>query len=410
MIRIKKEKGRKIRLKQILLVLSVVLSLFTLKLSSQCHSHISEIEHSIGTDYEVSSNYATYLFSELGIFPEDLIWDGIGNFNISFTKLFDLTNTGPVVLLIEFITYDDKPSSPGYEIKGTFNQNSFKSKISNDIIPPYGDEKLLQQIAIPINTTARIYGNVLEINVSCTNDYLSRQKGTLTILASSQILVGNLLIVESFGKIPIKILPNILQSYAGIIGVKFESYIQVTFENETLMKGSNCQLIFDIVYDDDVSLTMYLIDEDERVMTFSKNETSENLFSAQVKFPSRLGIHYYKIETTVYGNDLWQTEFNITFSNSKLNIIKSSSSGFGDLEIPFFQWPSVPIVGILVLFLWALPYSVLKYREWKKLPDEIDINVLEDDNTLNILDPEGLTIDDDESDDIDDSLGIMEDD
>jgi len=377
-------------------------------LSLQNHPIVSETDYSTSNNYNTNSNYATYLFSELGIFSEDLIWDGLGNFNISINKIFDLTNTGPAILIIEFISYDDKPGGSGYVITGAFNQISFESLISNDVLPPYGDEELLQQIAIPIDTTARIYGNDLEINVSCSNNYLSRQKGTLTILDSSQIIVGNMLVVESFGKSPIHLLPNILHSYAGVFGVKFESYIQVTYENETLMEESNCQLTFDIVFAEEVSLSIYFIDESDSVMTVSRNETSENSFSVYVNFSPKLGIHYYKIETTVYGSDLWETEFNITLTNSKLNIIKSDGSG--DLDIPFFQWPSIPVVGILVLFLWALPYSVLKYREWKKLPDEIDINVLDDDDTLNILDPEGLTIEEDGGDNIDDPFELMEDD
>ena len=42
-----------------------------------------------------------------------------------------------------------------------------------------------------------------------------------------------------------------------------------------------------------------------------------------------------------------------------------------------------------------MPYSILKYREWKKLPGEVDIQILDDDD-INILDPEGLTAGDDD--------------
>nr|NHJ84304.1 hypothetical protein [Asgard group archaeon] len=162
------------------------------------HLVTGEINQPINNTYTPTGwDYSTFRFNELGIFSEELVWEGLGDFNITISKTFDLTKNGPIILVLEFIAYDDKPGNYGYEITGKFNQITFDSLISNEILPPYGDEELLQQIAIPINSTARIYDNNLILNVNCSNDYLSRQNGALMILDSSKIIVGNMLIVES---------------------------------------------------------------------------------------------------------------------------------------------------------------------------------------------------------------------
>jgi hypothetical protein len=185
----------------------------------------------------------------------------------------------------------------------------------------------------------------------------------------------------------------------------------MTIENETLVNNAEYQMQLDIQLDGDISISAVIYDESDNVGVFSKNETSETTLIATSRFQPIKGVNYCKIEITVYGGSIWSTPFNVSVTSCQIRLEESQGNGFGfgDLEIPFFQWPSIPIVGVIVLLLWAMPYSILKYREWKKLPDEVDLNIIDDEEELNILDSEGLTADDDD-DDIDDTYESWDDD
>jgi len=388
-----------------LLVLSGCLLIFTLSLVSSPLNGVDQL--SASSEITTNSTYQEYRFAELAIFTETLEWEGIGTNQILINKTFDLNNNGPIMLVIDFTAIGHKPDSPGYIINGTFNQEAFDSIITRDMLSPYDYKEITNQIAIPINTEARIYGNTLEINVSCTNEHNAFDSGILTIEDNSRILVGNVLKLDSLGMYDIPIYPNVLIGWAGFTGIAFESFVQITIDNETLTEDTTCKIILELQCNEDVSVSLDLNDGINSPIAFSENETTEEIMVVIAEFSPKLGVNYYAVDTTIYGGELWAIEFNLTIANCY--IVLEPGSGSGNLEIPFFQWPSIPFVGVLVLFLWIVPYSVLKYRAWKKLPDEVDMVSLDEDDDLNIFDPEGLSVDDDD-DDIDDTYEIMDDD
>ena len=101
-------------------------------------------------------------------------------------------------------------------------------------------------------------------------------------------------------------------------------------------------------------------------------------------------------------------DYNFTMMNCYLEVKPARTGwGFDNLVIPFFNWPAHPFIGIILLSLWIMPYSILKYREWKKDPNEISLNQLDNDDGANVLDPEGLTASDD-GDDIDENFNLEE--
>ena len=73
-----------------------------------------------------NSTLQEYKFTDLGIFSNTLTWTGVGTFDLSFNKTFDLDNIGPAILVIDFTAEGDRPESPGYQIKGEFNLLSFE--------------------------------------------------------------------------------------------------------------------------------------------------------------------------------------------------------------------------------------------------------------------------------------------
>jgi hypothetical protein len=362
------------------------------------------------TTNNLDSDFQEYTFAELGIFIEPLSWSNTGVFHITLNKTFDLENLGPALLLLDFTSEGDKPDSPGYEIEGEFNSIRFESVIAKAIIPIETTTK--NSISIPLNTQGRIYGNNLFLNISCQNEMTSSKEGILTISETSRLLVGDSLLIDSFGDYASTIYPNSLSGITSLGGIKVSSFIQLTINNETLIQNAEHKINLEITLDGDISLSALLYDETDSVSVFSKNETSTTTLTASAKFQPILGVNYCEIEFSIYGGSLWSTTFNISITNCHILLEESQGGfgfGFGDLEIPFFQWPAVPIVGVIVLLLWVLPYSVLKYREWKKLPNEVELNYLEDDEELNILDPNGITTEDDD-DDIDETYDVWEDD
>lgn len=356
------------------------------------------------------STLQEYSFANIGLFLEPFSWDGLGQFHISINKTFDLNNNGPTILVMEFISEGDKPDNPGYEIIGSFNQISFSTSISRAMLSS-PDDNCVNKIAIPLEAEARIYGNNLYFNISCKNEQSGYNSGKLTIKEASRLFVGNSLLIDSYGAFLSAIYPNELNGIASLGGIKMTCYVQITVENETLIQNANYQIQLEIIFEGDISLSAILYDEKNNVYVFNKNETSQNTLIASSEFQTKKGVNYCEIELSIYGGSLWSTPFNISIIDCKI-LLEESQGGFGfgfsDLEIPFFQWPSVPIVGIIVLLLWIMPYSFLKYREWKKLPNEIEVNIL-DDEEFNILDPEGLTVDDGD-DEFEDTFETLEDD
>ncbi|MHA1187572.1 MAG: hypothetical protein ACTSSK_12000 [Candidatus Heimdallarchaeota archaeon] len=145
---------------------------------------------------------------------------------------------------------------------------------------------------------------------------------------------------------------------------------------------------------------------------FKENETVANGFNASVKFTPNAGSNIFLLEVLAYGPAIWSTDFNVTFITSYLTVNYDPDGpgiDLGNLEIPFFHWPGTPVIGVVVLALWVLPYTILKYREWKKMPGEVEINVLDDDEGINIMDPEGMSSGDDYDDDIEEVFDFDED-
>ncbi len=391
------------------LILSILIFIILIQIINYSNSNSS-----IGYPKYENSNYTEtslqeYSFANIGLFLEPFSWDGLGQFHTSINKTFDLNNNGPIILVLEFYSEGDKPDYPGYDIYGIFNQISFTSCISRDMLSS-SNENCVSKIAIPLKSEARIYGNNLFINISCKNEQIGYNSGILTIKETSQLFVGNSLIIDSYGSFTSNIFPNEFNGVAPLGGLKIASYVQLTIVNETLLEKSNYEMLLDITYEGDISLSAILYDERNNVYVFNKNETSTNKLKVNSEFNIKKGVNYCKIEFSIYSGSLWGTYFNISITNCQVLIVESQGGfgfGFSDLEIPFFQWPSIPIVGIIILLLWIMPYSILKYREWKKIPNEIEVNIL-DDEEFNILDPEGLAIIDD--DEFDDTFEVLEDD
>ncbi|NPE07091.1 MAG: hypothetical protein GNW80_02315 [Asgard group archaeon] len=354
-----------------------------------------------------NSTLQEYSFNDIGIFTNSLVWNGIGTFELSMNKTFDLSNIGPAFLIIEFTSEGDQPESPGYTFAGEFNLQSFESTLSRSIIP-IDDAEEIRQFALPLQSEGRIYSNNLILNVSCINELSSSDSGTLTIKETSRILIGNALLLDAFGHYTAQVYPEKQNGMSSLSGLKLRSYIPITIENNTLLEKSTCDLEITLQIKGEVSVSLTFFDSSDTTHPFEKNETSENTFDAETQFSPTIGSNFYSIEFVIYSNNLWGSDFNVTITSCIIDFSESQNRfGFSDLEIPFFQWPSIPIVGVIILFLWIMPYSVLKYREWKKLPGEVDINIL-DDEDINILDPEGLTAGDDD-DDIEETFDFEDD-
>jgi hypothetical protein len=382
---------------------------FILMLNVYYTKSTQEVKESIQTNSK-ESILQEYSFADIGIFIDPFSWNGKGQFHISENKTFDLNNNGPCLLVLDFISEGDKPDSPGYEIVGSFNQIAFTASITRDMLSTE-DDFTVRQIAIPLAAEGRIYGNNFLFNISCSNEQSDYNSGELTICESSQLYVGDSLLIDSYGSFSSAIYPNELNGMASLGGIKMSSFVQITVDNETLVENADYQITLEILYEGDISLSAILYDEIDNVYVFDKNETSTNTLITTSKFQTKKGVNYCKIEFSVYSGSIWSTSFNISITSCNIFLKESQGGfgfGFGDLEIPFFQWPSVPIVGVIVLLLWAMPYSILKYREWKKLPDEIEVSILEDEE-FNILDPEGLTGDEDD-DEFNETYDVMEDD
>jgi len=354
-----------------------------------------------------NSTLQEYSFNDIGIFTNSLVWDGVGTFELSINKTFDLNNIGPAFLIIEFTSEGDRPESPGYAFVGEFNLQPFESALSRSIIS-IDDNEETRQFAIPLKSEGRIYSNNLNLNVSCTNEFSSGDSGTLTIKDSSRLLIGNALLLDAYGHFTAQVYPERQSGISSLSGLKLRSYIPLTIENTTLHEKSICDLEITLQIIGEVSVSLTFFDSSDTTHPFEKNQTSENTLGAETQFSPTIGSNFYSIEFVIYSNNLWGADFNVTITSCIIDFTESQNGfGFSDLEIPFFQWPTIPFVGVIILFLWIMPYSILKYREWKKLPGEVDINIL-DDEDINILDPEGLTAGDDD-DDIEEAFDFEDD-
>ncbi|MBK5112826.1 MAG: hypothetical protein JJE41_04295 [Candidatus Heimdallarchaeota archaeon] len=354
-----------------------------------------------------SSTLQEYSFNDIGIFSNSLIWDGAGTFELSIYKTFDLNNIGPALLVIDFTSDGDRPESPGYVFEGEFNLQPFESTLSRSIIPIDDSEETIQ-FAIPMFAEGRIFSNHLVINISCTNEYSSSDSGTLTIKETSRLFIGDALLLDNYGQFAAHVFPEKQSGMSSLSGLKVRSYIPLTIENNSLLEKSECNLELTVQIIGEISVSLTFFDASDATHSFVKNQTSVNTLNAKTQFSPAIGSNFYTIELVIFSDKLWGSDFNVTITSCTIELTESQNRfGFSDLEIPFFQWPSIPIVGIVILFLWIMPYSILKYREWKKLPGEVDINII-DDEDINILDPEGLTAGDDD-DDIEEAFDFEDD-
>ena len=356
------------------------------------------------------STLQEYSFNDLGIVIEPLSWSGIGSFRITYNKTFDFNNNGPTLLLLSFTSTGDRPDQPGFEISGDFNAYSYSVTMINSIIPT--DGVTIRELAIPLYEASRTFGNYFEITIEAESKHTSGVSGILTILDDSKFLVGDALAIETNGKYPTAVYPDTLTGKSSIGGITVYSALQLTITNTTLVDWSEFLFTTKVETQGDVDVDLRLIAYDNTDYDFIQNETETNQFDAGVKFVPSVGPNIFLIEIEIFGPDIWSNDFNVTFTSSYLAVAinpNGPNGGLSNLEIPFFHWPSTPIIGIIVLALWVLPYTILKYREWKKMPGEVEINVLDDDEGINIMDPEGMSSGDDYDDDIEEVFDFDED-
>ncbi len=386
----------------------VILLSFTSSFLKIGHESSALLEH-LPNELEQSS-VQEYTFNDLGIAINQFSWSDKGTFLLTVNKTFDLDNNGPIVLLLEFSTQGDKPDSPGYKIFGKFNQHSFETSIPRWMIASSDDHGLIKQIAIPLEGEGRLYSNYFELSVEVKNNYDAYAEGSLQILGNSKLLIGDDLLIDTYGNFSTKMYTDFLFGSTTLGGIRAYSYIQMTINNETLLSHGDYQLQFSLEIHGEVSVSLFLFDTNLQSFSMEKNQTDDYTSEITTEISPNLGVNLFTLEIAIYGENIWSSPFNVSISNVYLNVEYNENGGigFGDLEIPFFQWPDYPIVGVLILAVWILPYSILKYRAWKKLPGEVEINFLDDEEAMNILDPEGLSVDD-QDDDIDETFEFDED-
>jgi len=219
-----------------------------------------------------NSTLQEYSFNEIGIFVNSLIWDGIGTFELLINKTFDLDNVGSAFLIIEFTSEGDRPESPGYTFVGEFNLQPFESTLSRSIIS-IDDAEEIRQFAIPLNAEGRIYSNSLILNVSCTNELSSGDSGTLTIKATSRILIGNALLLDTYGHYSAQVFPDKQSGISSLSGLRLRSYIPITIENSTLLEKSTCDLEITLQIIGEISVSLTFIDSSDTTHPFENNET-----------------------------------------------------------------------------------------------------------------------------------------
>ena len=386
----------------------VILLSFTSSFMKINQGSYSPIEYS--PNNTIQSTVQEYSFNDLGITINQFIWSEKGTFQLFVNKTFDINNNGPIVLLLEFSTQGDNPDSPGYKILGEFNQHSFETSIPRWMIGSSDNHGVIKQLAIPLEGEGRLYSNYFELTIEVKNEFDAFAEGSLQILGSSKLLIGDDLLVDTFGHFSAKMYTEFLFGTTTLGGIRAKSYIQMTINNETLLSYGNYQLQFSLEIHGEVAVSLFLFDTNMQSFSMEKNQTDDYTSEITSDISPVLGVNLYTLEIAVYSENIWSSTFNISILNVYLNVEYTEKSGFGfdDLEIPFFQWPSYPVVGVIILAIWILPYSVLKYRAWKKLPGEVEINFLEDDDAINIMDPEGLSVDD-QDDDIDETFEFDED-
>ncbi|NHJ04199.1 MAG: hypothetical protein EAX90_05210 [Candidatus Heimdallarchaeota archaeon] len=392
---------KRLNLLLLFLIVSFILSLFpNLTLNTIAN------QQKITNNLNVNDDLQEYSFSDLGLIIEPLSWSNVGTFQVGLNKTFDLMNSGPTILVIEYSSEGEKPDNPGYKISGTFNQIEYYGEISRAMILVDTPETK-SQLVIPLNSSGRVFANNLNLTITAKNEIETENSGKLTVHGSSKLLIGNAIVPEEYGIYQIELYPSKLSGSTTLGGSRFQSYIQFTIFNETLISNGNYNLIFTYEYQGEITYSIFLFDEQEDAFQIKKTEISENIFNASSAIEPNLGLNIFTLELAIYSDNLWSENFNLTFTGCFLVIEPTNSGwGFDNLVIPFFNWPNYPTVGIIILSVWILPYTVLKYREWKKLPGEVEINFFEDDDSFNVLDPEGLSAGDDF--DIDDNFDFEE--
>ncbi len=358
----------------------------------------------------IQSSVQEYTFLDLGITINQFDWSEKGTFQLFVNKSFDIKNDGPIVLLLEFSTQGDKPDSPGYKLIGEFNQQLFETSIPRWMIGSSDDHEVIKQLAVPLEGEGRLYGNYFELTIEAKNEFDAFAEGSLQILGSSKFMVGDDLLIDAFGHFSAKMHTDFLFGSTTLGGIRAHSYIRMTINNETLLSHGLYHLQFSLEIHGEVAFSLFLFDTNEQSFSMEKNQSDDFTYDIAAEISPVLGINLYTLEIAIYGENLWSSTFNISISNVYLNVEYFEEGGFGfdDLEIHFFQWPQYPVIGIIILAIWILPYSVLKYRAWKKLPGEVEINFLDDDDAINILDPDGMSVED-QDDDIDETFEFDED-
>jgi hypothetical protein len=355
-----------------------------------------------------TENYSTtqeYNLADLGIVIPTLEWSSTGTFQVAINRTFNLENKGPVILVLDFLHEGNRPDNPGYQFSGSFNGEPFAAVIGLHVLPESYDKGVIKQIAIPLTDDGRIYNNQLELTISCQNTLSVLLSASFTICLSSKMVVGHSLLVTSQDSASLPVYPESWQGLSSMVGIALDTVVQFTIENESLLSKSEFIFSTNITYSGPIDLSISLFDQTNHEFYCDESDAVAGQFHASCQITPRLGSNFYRVELYVYGENIWSNPFSLTFENSTLVIQESSGGiniGFGSLEIPFFKWPTIPILGVLVLVLWIMPYTILKYREWKKEPGEVGINDLDDELFDDLAAAEGFAAGDD-NDDINDN-------
>jgi hypothetical protein len=382
------------------------------KLSNRSSSHITndsaiQASQSFITK-ENNSNLKEYPLWELGFTLEPFSWSGEGYYNKSYNQEFDLQVTGSALLIINFTMVGDEPDSPGCKIIGYFNDQPFEEVISKNVLKALDSSNTETQIiAIALPGKARIFGNYLSITFEVTNEMWNTKEGTLYLSSESCLQVGDALTVKNNGSYNTKLYPNQFHAVTSITEVSLRSIFQIAIQNETFLKTSQFTFHAKVHFEGLGGLSINVKNEKQNPLDIKINETSSQELNITCDLQPSLGVNTYTIELYCYNDDLFSNHFILVFEEASIIIIGDGKST-ENIYFPFFQWPSYPIVGIIILALWFLPFTILKYREWKKAPDELLINTIDKKHTLegqDLFDPEGIASGDD--DDIEEDF-VME--
>ncbi|MEA2071393.1 MAG: hypothetical protein U9O98_08895 [Asgard group archaeon] len=354
--------------------------------------------------FHQTSQQQKYPLVDLGFYLTVFNWSGEGLFQKQFTKSFSLENEGPTFLILDIKVKYYLPDDPGYYFKGSFNGDTFEKILQKSTLASTTDTSDYFPFVIPLPALARRYHNNLTLIIEAENDVQGGIYGELEIQQNAYLLVGENQTIEKKGKYETKILPSQFSGKTSLIGIDFLVHTQFSIANETLLKTSDFVFSFNFVFNGKIDASFYVIGKDGNEEVFFTNKSNDDYIAANISLLPGSGSNFLDIKITVFGESIWSTKYDFTISESCLEVIpnpdKKPIFEFGDITMSFFQWPSSTLLGICVLLLWLVPVSVLKFKDMKKGPYDVDLTDLDivDDEDINLGEPEGIAAGDDDDD------------